>query len=437
MENKIKILLVSNILGIGGAERTVQTIALYLNRALFDVTVLCLEIGGGRVAALQAAGIPVLIGDGTLEAAKKLVAPGEYDVVHFHRSGHTEPLHTELVKYLRPAKLMETNVFAFADPVLGPGFDLRIYKSLMMLTQRAWRARALDASARPWRQERVIYNPVTVDYFDIFKLTPEERRAKRHRLGITDGDIVIGRNGRNDPVKWGDLLLAALPSMFKKIPNLKCILQTIPASRRAFFERHNYFDNRVIVLPETSDESDIAATYQLLDIYVHTSRRGEAFGNSLNEAMVWGLPIIVENTPHWDNGQMEQVDHGVTGWVVKSAAGLASALEDLVARPERRTAFGAAGRKKVTTEFGLARGLEQYELAYQQLVGQVSEPDLERRMFPSPAAIIHYAAEYKRHARQDFPHAFKPLLTARSWCVRWHWRVYDSLQARGFIKKSV
>ena len=212
--DKIKLVIATNILDIGGAERTVQTLALYLDKTKFDVTVLCLLRGGPRVKLLEEQGAKVLVGDGTIKKIKELIPQPDVDVLHFHRSGQRESvLHEAVVEYLRPQKLMETNIFAFTDPVLGPKFDLQIYKSKMMLSERVWKGseNKLEACLK----QRVIYNPVTTDYFDQFSLSLERRQVMRLDLGVMPDEILLGRVGRNDTVKWGDLILTALPAIFK------------------------------------------------------------------------------------------------------------------------------------------------------------------------------------------------------------------------------
>jgi len=431
--DKIKLVIATNILDIGGAERTVQTLALYLDKTKFDVTVLCLLRGGPRVKLLEEQGARVLIGDGTLDKIKDLIPNPQIDVLHFHRSGQRESgLHEAVVGYLQPKKLMETNIFAFNDFVLGPKFDLQVYKSMMMLSERAWQGSSQKSEAS--LKQRVIYNPVTTDYFDQFTLSSERRQALRHDLGIKPDDVLLGRIGRNDTVKWGDLVLSALPDILKNNPKVKVLFRTMPTSRLGWLKKKNFFDGRVIVLPETSSEKDIAETYQMLDVYVHTSRRGEAFGNSLNEAMVWSLPIIVENTPHWDNGQLEQVDNGKTGWVVRSVGGLSAAISDFAGNSDHRIGFGKAGRKKVISCFDRQRGVAQYELAYQQLAGTKTDSEVLAEIYPSATDLVSYHQRYKALSQLDFPHHVSVWSELKRKLQYWHWRVIDSLVSRGFIK---
>lgn len=433
MSDKIKLVIATNILDIGGAERTVQTLALYLDKTKFDVTVLCLLRGGPRVKLLEEQGAKVLVGDGTMEKIKELIPQPNIDVLHFHRSGQRESnLHQVVVEYLQPKKLMETNIFAFSDPALGSKFDLQIYKSMMMLGERVWKKSQQNLEV--CLKQRVIYNPVTVDYFDQFSLSSERRQAMRLALGVKPDEVLFGRVGRNDTVKWGDLILTALPVIFKNNPKVKVLFRTVPTSRLSWLRSKNFFDGRVIILPESSSEKEIAETYQMLDVCVHTSRRGEAFGNSLNEAMVWSLPIIVENTPHWDNGQLEQVDNGKTGWVVRSVGGLVAAINDLVINPNRRLSFGKAGRQKVVNCFDRQRGVAQYELSYQQLVGLKNSSEVLGEIFPTASSLVVYHEQYQLLSKLDFPHKFLIFLELKRKIQYWYWRVLDSLVARGFIK---
>jgi len=429
--NKIKLFIVTNIMDIGGAERTVQTIALYLDKEKFDVTILCVEGGGSRVELLRERGVRVLVGNGTIDKIKELVPNPDVDVLHFHRRGQYEnDLHRATVDYLKPKKLMETNIFAFVDPNIH--FDLQLYKSMMMLSERAWKD--FTPTRETCLKQRVAYNPVTVDYFDKFRISKEERELLRRELGIKQGDIVLGRVGRDDAVKWGDLVLTAIPKILKSNPKIKILFRTVPSARIHWFEKRKFFDGRVIILPESSLEKEIAETYQLLDVYLHMSRRGEAFGNSLNEAMVWALPIIVENTPHWDNGQMEQVTNGKTGWVVKSVGGLVSAVKDLVSNPEMMEMFGKAGRKKVVENFSTDIGIKQYELGYLQLADEVNELEVLKKMFPTADDIILYNKKYSDFKKLDFPHKKLFWLEIKNGIYYWRWRVLDSLVARGYIK---
>jgi len=144
--------------------------------------------------------------------------------------------------------------------------------------------------------------------------------------------------------------------------------------------------------------------------------------------------IIVENTPHWDNGQLEQIDNGETGWVVRSVGGLAAAINDLTLHVDRRIAYGKAGRQKVLNCFDRSRGVFQYELAYQQLVGAKSSSEVLAEIYPSAFSLVAYHKQYKALSQLDFPHQASVLLELKRKAFYWYWRALDSLVARGLKK---
>jgi len=87
------------------------------------------------------------------------------------------------------------------------------------------------------------------------------------------------------------------------------------------------------------------------DMYVAASRLdSESFGVAVLEASACGLPVVVSDV----GGLPEVVVQGETGSVVprEDVAALAQAIAQLVAAPELRRRFGAAGREWVLAHYG-------------------------------------------------------------------------------------
>ncbi len=87
------------------------------------------------------------------------------------------------------------------------------------------------------------------------------------------------------------------------------------------------------------------------DLYVAASRLdSESFGVAVLEASACGLPVVVSDV----GGLPEVVVQGETGCVVarEDVAALAQAIQRLVAAPELRRRFGAAGRERVLARYG-------------------------------------------------------------------------------------
>jgi glycosyltransferase involved in cell wall biosynthesis len=107
-----------------------------------------------------------------------------------------------------------------------------------------------------------------------------------------------------------------------------------------------------------------------IDLLVHPAD-AESFGRIVVEAMAAGLPAIGVR----GGGVGEIIEHGETGLLAEpnNAADLAAAIEQLAKDPARRSAMGAAGRRRAERQFSLtacAEGvLRVYEMAMQRPVG--------------------------------------------------------------------
>jgi hypothetical protein len=91
---------------------------------------------------------------------------------------------------------------------------------------------------------------------------------------------------------------------------------------------------------------ELAAIYASLDVFVHSGPY-ETFGQTLQEAAASGLPVVAPAA----GGPLDLVTDGVTGFLVPPSDpdAFTAAVARLVADPVMRTAFGAAGRRKVAT----------------------------------------------------------------------------------------
>ena len=107
-----------------------------------------------------------------------------------------------------------------------------------------------------------------------------------------------------------------------------------------------------------------AAWLDRADVFAHTSR-WEGFGIVLLEAMLAGLPVVATRA----SAVPEIVVDGETGTLVEpgDAEAAATAIAELLASPQRRADYGAAGRRRAQADFSVARmttrTLDVYERA--------------------------------------------------------------------------
>lgn len=156
-----------------------------------------------------------------------------------------------------------------------------------------------------------IYNPIDIEDLSQKILWNEEKFLLRKQYWIWKDDFVIWKVWRADVVKWDDMIIDVVPLLKDKIKNLKIVIRSLPKFKMKKIKKlgiEKYF----VLLPETVDEKEIANTYQLMDVMVHTSRIWESFWVALVEWMFFWLPILTTSTDwsQWlffdkDNSQYE------------------------------------------------------------------------------------------------------------------------------------
>lgn len=204
--------------------------------------------------------------------------------------------------------------------------------------------------------------------FDLSSFKPdlEGRRSIRLELGIPENTFVIGLVGRFDPQKDHLNFVRAAALFSQSIPNTVYLL----CGNGVNWENRN--------LARWIDEEGLRRKFYLLgcrddmpliqaslDIAVSSSSYGEAFSNTICEAMACGVPCVV--TDVGDSAFI--VDR--TGAVVPpgNAVALAEALEKVIRlSPYTRAELGSAARKRIMEHFSLQVIASRYEELYKELV---------------------------------------------------------------------
>jgi rhamnosyl/mannosyltransferase len=125
--------------------------------------------------------------------------------------------------------------------------------------------------------------------------------------------------------------------------------------------------SRVHFLGDIPDD-DLPALFQSADVFVMPAHlRAEALGLAQIEALASGLPCV---STELGTGTSFANRHGETGLVVPpgDAPALAAALNALLADPERRQRFGAAGRRRVAALFTRAHMVDSVEAIYRDVL---------------------------------------------------------------------
>lgn len=327
----MRVLLVTNGLGYGGAERIVEAIALRLD-AEHDVHVVATTRGGPIRDNLRAHGVHVSVL--SIRSRFDIAVPLKIarvarrfrpDVVHSHLA--VADIATALARPLLGAPIVST--------VHNPGVELDRFKRT--LWHRALRAfdrvtavsEAVRAPLLATGLDPIVQPPSLVDPDAPLPSRAEARRA----LDLPPDAFVALGVGRLAPIKGFDVLAAARPHLEKE-----AILAVIGEGP----ERSKLAGLRLFGAREDARRLLVAA-----DVVVCPSR-SEGFPQVPLQAMAARLPVIGSRV----QGMPEVVVDGVTGLLVPpdEPVALARAIDAIARDPALGRRLGEAGRARLVAE---------------------------------------------------------------------------------------
>jgi len=113
--------------------------------------------------------------------------------------------------------------------------------------------------------------------------------------------------------------------------------------------------------------SDVPDFFKAAHIYIQpTLQPGEGIGNSMAEAMSFGLPVITSNV----GGGIELTEHEKTGlhFQVNDAAALAQAIDRLILDPHLCDVLGMAAADTLQTRFNLRQEASEFLTLFETLI---------------------------------------------------------------------
>jgi glycosyltransferase involved in cell wall biosynthesis len=172
---------------------------------------------------------------------------------------------------------------------------------------------------------------------------PEGRR--RPRPG-SDERFTVGMVARLDAIKDHRTLLAAFALLRKRVPHARLSLAGDGPAGHALRE----FARELGVLSSVDflgTVADVTAAMAEWDVFAYATTEREGFGNSLAEAMMFGLPCVAT-----DIGPIGELcgDAAILA-SPRNPAALAEALERLVSDPVLRSHVALSGRERAVREF--------------------------------------------------------------------------------------
>lgn len=191
-----------------------------------------------------------------------------------------------------------------------------------------------------------------------FRPDPAARQAWRQRLGLGEGEILVGMVARVDAMKDHATFLAAAALVAAHRPDVAFVLAGRGTESLALPA------GLVGRLHALGERDDVAAILAALDLAILSSAFGEGFPNVLGEAMACGVPCIAT-----DVGDSAAII-GDTGLIVpaRDPQALAAAILSWLDRdPAARREAGAAARRRIIEHFALPAIVERYASLYEGL----------------------------------------------------------------------
>jgi len=375
----VKILILTQTLAVGGAQRQLTLLAKGLRARGDDVAIASFYRSASPFAEqLAAAGVRLIW----------LGKRGRWDIAGFvlRLLGVFRRERPRIVHGFLPV----ANIAAVLAKVVAPGtrvvfgvrasnMDLARYDWLAGLSYRiegllarfadlaianaeAGRAAAV-ARGFPEGLIEVIANGIDCDRF---RPDREARARLRAELGLAADDIVIGMVARTDPMKGHPVFLEAAAVMLAKRRDLRflCVGDGPPAQCRRLVEQAEALGvgKQLIWL---SQRADAESVLNALDLLVLPSLFGEGFSNVLAEAMACDRPCVAT-----DVGEARAIV-GDTGVIVApgDAGALAAACLALLARTAAMPATGGAGpRARILALYSSDRMVERTAAALRAIV---------------------------------------------------------------------
>jgi len=393
----MRILTIVNNLEAGGAQGSAKNASLAFIEQGQDVAVLAFKGGGARVEPLQNAGAMVFIGGEHPDAFARAVseaAAWNPDVVHVHRSGHSDHSMAGILHTIRDAAapqrvaVIETNIFGRVDR----SADEAIYDVHMMLSRWClWKWQQWARGTKPKPIGVVVPNIVRSDGF--YPAGDDARRAFREQHAIPQDAIVFGRVGQPMRAKWSYDTFHAFRRFAEQRKDAWFIAVGLPKKYHEFLRTLDDVRRRIVVIDFLHGEEALRACYAALDVFLHSSLIGESFGLVLAEAMLCERPVITLSTPARDNSQLEVVGHHRGGLVAANVPAMVEAMHTLAKDAELRKRLGAQGRQWCLEHYD-SPVVGQLMVRIAQLAQQHADHDqLAAALAREPGIVSHVSTE--------------------------------------------
>jgi glycosyltransferase involved in cell wall biosynthesis len=380
----MKICHVITRLIVGGAQENTVSTCIGLRKLGHEVD---LVIGpqtgpeGSLYDQAKAAGVPIIVVEelrrapnplhdlGACAALRRLFVRKRYDIVHTH-SGKAGFIGRISAKLARVPIIVHTihgpSFYEYQNPIGNWIFRWAEQVAGSCTTQFVSVADAMTEQylavgiGTPNRYV-TIHSGMNIEVF----LSARRDELLRQSLGISPGDLVVGKVARLFRLKGHEFLFEAAPRIVAAVPNVKFLLVGDGIYRERFERLAAKMNlNDCFIFAGLVPPSEIPRYVASMDLLVHLSLR-EGLPRALPQALACGKPVVAFDV----DGAREVCVDGETGLLVRAedANGLANAVIRLLQDTSVANRMAAQGRNLVKERFSEERMVRQLDELYRRL----------------------------------------------------------------------
>jgi glycosyltransferase involved in cell wall biosynthesis len=363
-------------LNVGGAERMLLRFLSKLDPTAWPSSILSLLPPGPLQAEAEAMGTPVRnlsasagrLSLGAVVRLRARAAEAEPDLVHgwmYH--GNFAGSAAMLTRFRR--KPVIWSIHHSLTSLANEKPMTRLVISMLSRLSSHTHAISYCSMASATQHEAVGFDPrrrvVIPNGIDCaeFQPAPGAREALRAAIGAPEGRLIIGHVARWHPMKDQTRIIEVVKTLTDQKLDVHAVIigeghAEGPVRAAA---REMGVDDRVSTLGVRNDVPALAPGF---DLYLLTSKWGEAFPLAVGEAMACGVPAVVTDVGDcaWLAGDPERVAPPGDSAAIAAACAAILQLE-----PDARRRLGLACRNHVIDNFGIdnyvRRHLDLYEMA--------------------------------------------------------------------------
>ena len=374
----MRIMYVINSFGAGGAERHLLALVGHMVRAGHAVLVVALTrtvvggaknmkddfiVAGAEIATLDTVGSVWLRDADRWIGLYKMTRSWAPCVLHSHlpRSDFA----ASIVKRLLPDIVWISTVHDAYIKGVYSGYW--VFRWLNWNWRNADHVITVSGHARRWVLEvlRVPDDKATTIYHGVAFPPPRYQT----RDGMADGhQFTVGCLARFEPRKGISTLIKAMVSVCAKYPDARLLIAGSDPSGYASEMRRLAVELQVGHAVEFQGFCDIPFDFlRQLDVFAFASI-SEGFGVVLLEAMAMALPIVASDI-YPLNHIVAKDETGILA-IPEDSESFASALIDLIEKPDLARCMGEAGRNRCLQEFSQEKMLKSIESLYPSLASR-------------------------------------------------------------------